>query len=146
METIMRGVKQAGRGVLALAAAMAITGCGGGSGGGMVPMQQISVSLSASTVVVPQGGMPAYLQINIKSTSETALVSFEALPAGVKVTYAASDTNPSGLLTFTATASASTGTTMPIIMVNSANQTAMVKFTLIVSAKSMTGAIYQPST
>jgi hypothetical protein len=98
----------------------------------MVP---ISVSLSASTVVVPKGGMPTYVQIHIMSTSETALVSFTGMPGGVQVTYAASDTNPSGLLTFMANAGATAGTYMPIVTVQSAGQSAMVGFTLIVPAK-----------
>jgi len=97
----------------------------------MVP---ISVSLNPSTVVVPQGGMATRVQILIMSTSETALVSFAGLPGGVQVSYAASDTSPSGLLTFMATAKAAAGTYMPIITVNSAGQTATLKFTLTVSA------------
>ena len=121
------------RSVVVLAAACAIAGCGGGSGG-MVPIQPITVSLSASRITVPEGGKPVYLQIIITSTSETALVNFTGLPAGVKVTYAASDTNPSGLLTFTATSAAPAGTFMPTVTVNSAGQTASLQFTLIVSA------------
>src|SRR5579872_5677106 len=117
--------------VVVLAGACAIAGCGGGSGG-MVPIQPITVSLSASRITVPEGGKPVYLQIIITSTSETALVNFTGLPAGVKVTYAASDTNPSGLLTFTATAAAPAGTFMPTVTVNSAGQTASLQFTLIV--------------
>ena len=67
------------------------------------------------------------------STSETALVSFAGLPGGVQTTYAASDTNPSGLLTFTATTHAAVGTYMPIVTVDSAGQTASVTFTLTVT-------------
>lgn len=119
--------------VVVLAGACAIAGCGGGSGG-MVPIQPISVSLGASRITVPAGGKPVYLQITIASTSETALVNFTGLPAGVKVTYAASDTNPSGLLTFTATAAAPAGTFVPTVTVNSAGQTVSLQFTLIVLA------------
>jgi len=133
MSTVMRNPDWRGLGAMILAAALVMTGCGGRSGG-MVPMVPISVSLSSSTVVVSLGGAPTYAQITIKSPSETAQVSFVGLPAGVKVTYAASDTNPSGLLTFTAATSASAGTTMPIVTVNSAGQTASVQFKMILSA------------
>jgi hypothetical protein len=118
-----------GRAIFVLAAAMALAGCGGSGSPMMVP---ISVSLSEATVVVSQNGPPTRIQILIMSTSETAEVSFTGIPGGVAVAYAASDTSPSGQLTFTANASASTGTYMPIITVHSAGQTATLKFTLIV--------------
>jgi hypothetical protein len=112
------------------------SGCGGGSHGFGPPQgRPISASLSSSKIVVSPDGTPTYVQITIQSTSETALVNFVALPAGVGATYQASDTNPSGLLTFMVTAKAAAGTYMPIITVNSAGQTAMIGFTLIVPAK-----------
>lgn len=118
--------------VVAAIAVFTVAGCGGGAGAPMVA--PISVTLSASTVVVPQDGTPAHLQIMIKSTSETALVGFVGLPGGVAAKYAASDTNPSGLLTFMATTKVSAGNYMPIITVNSAGQSAMTTFTLVVPA------------
>ncbi len=110
-------------------------GCGGGSGSGSGthPVNPISVSLSSSTVVVPQDGMPTSIQITINSTSETALVSFNGLPGGVQATYAASDTNPSGPVTFVATASAPAGTYSASVTANSAGQTASTKFELVVA-------------
>jgi len=97
----------------------------------MVP---IRVSLNPSTVVVAPGGMPVHTQILIDSTSETALVNFTGLPGGISQMYASSDTNPSGLLTFTATKSTLAGTYLAMVIVNSAGQTASAKFTLIVSS------------
>jgi hypothetical protein len=115
----------------------AALGCGGGgatgSGSGGNPVNPISVSLSSSTVVVPQDGKPANVQITINSTSETALVSFNGLPGGVQATYAASDTNPSGPVTFVATTSAPAGTYASTVVVNSAGQTASTQFTLVVA-------------
>jgi hypothetical protein len=73
--------------------------------------------------------------IQIGSTSETAVVSVGALPGGVQATYAASDTNPSGSLAFTANTSAVPGTYEPIVTVNSANQIASVNLTLIVKSQ-----------
>jgi hypothetical protein len=96
-------------------------------------MNPISVSLSASTVVVPQDGMPSSVQITIKSTSETALVSFNGLPGGVQATYAASDTNPSGPLTFVATTSAPAGTYSATVTANSAGQAASTQFEVVVA-------------
>lgn len=108
-------------------------GGGGGSGSGTVPAIPISVSLTPSTVIVPGDGMPASIQITIKSSSETALVSYTGLPGAVQATYAATDTNPSGTLTFVAATSASAGTSSPTVIVNSANQTASAQFKLIVA-------------
>ncbi len=77
-------------------------------------------------------GSPVIVPIQIDSTSETATVFFSGLPGGVQEMYAATDTNPSGSLTFTATSSAMTGTYMPIVTVSSAGQTATTQITLIV--------------
>lgn len=121
---------------LVLALGFAICGCGGGNRNfGPDSSLPISARLSSTTVVVSQDGKPTYVQILIDSTSETAVVSFAAMPAGVQATYQASDTNPSGLLTFIETSKVTAGTYMPIITVNSAQQTTMIGFTLIVPAK-----------
>ncbi len=125
--------------VLLLAAVgCALSGCGAHVTGTGPMGQPISVSLSTSEVVVPLNGTPVHVVISIKSTSETALVSLIGLPGGVQEMYAASDTNPSGSLTFTAARTAVAGTYMPTVVVNSAGQSASLKFTLVVGmAKSM---------
>ena len=105
-------------------------GCGGGSG--FVTAQRISVNLPVETVTIKQNGAPVTIPIEIQSTSETALVNIVGLPAGVSETYAASDTNPSGTLTFSATRTATTGRFMPQISVMSAGGTATAVFTLVV--------------
>jgi hypothetical protein len=94
----------------------------------------ITVSLPISTVVVIRGGGAVTVPIQIGSTSETALVSVEGLPGGVQATYDASDTNPSGTLSFSANASAMAGTYMPVVVVTSANQTASLSFTLTIKS------------
>ena len=103
----------------------------------IVPMP-IMVSLPVSTVVVPQDGTQVVVPINITSTSETALVSVSGLPNGVQEKYAASDTNPSGSLTFTASAATPEGTYTPTVRVNSAGQTASTNFTLVVVSAAKT--------
>jgi len=99
----------------------------------IVPMP-IMVSLPVSTVVVPQDGTQVVVPINITSTSETALVSVSGLPIGLQEKYAASDTNPSGSLAFTASAATPAGIYTPTVTVQSAGQTASTNFTLVVSA------------
>jgi len=133
MRFILRNLR-AIPGLASVGFALAIAGCGGS--GGMNVQVPISVSLTISKVAISQDGMPVVVQINIVSSSETALVSVIGLPEGVKETYAASDTNPSGTLTFTASASTPAGSTMPIINVNSAGQSASTSFMLIVTAAS----------
>jgi hypothetical protein len=119
----------------AVSLATALSGCGGGSGSMTAPTVSVSVSLVNPKVVVTQGGAPVVVQIEIESTSETALVAVTGLPGGVKENYAASDTNPSGTLTFKASTSATLGTYSPKVTVNSAGQTASTTFTLVVDAK-----------
>ena len=100
----------------------------------MIVPVPITVSLPVSIVVVPQDGTPVVVPINITSTSETALVSVSGLPTGLQEKYAASDTNPSGSLAFTASAVTPAGTYTPKVTVQSAGQTASTDFTLVVSA------------
>jgi len=111
---------------------IALAGCGGG-GGSQAPVTPIAVSLPVATILVPQDGLPVTALLNITSTSETALVSVSNLPGGIAETYAASDTNPSGTLTFAATASAPAGSYSPSVLVSSAGQSASAAFTLIVA-------------
>jgi hypothetical protein len=120
-------------GVACFGLSLALSACGGG-GNSMVTQLPITVSLPTPTVVVTQGGPPLIVQIIINSTSETALVAVIGLPGGVQEQYAASNTNPSGTLTFTAAKTAPPGTYTPTVNVNSAGQMASRSFTLIVKA------------
>lgn len=106
------------------------SGCGAHAGFATPPA--ISVTLPISTVRVTQNGSAIIIPIQINSTSETALVMVSGLPGGIAEKYAASDTSPSGILTFTADASAKAGTYMPIVNVQSAGAMASASFTLIV--------------
>jgi hypothetical protein len=99
----------------------------------MSPVPPITVSVPA-TVTVLQGGPPVIVQIEIGSSSETAEVAVTGLPGGVQESYAASDTNPSGTLTFTAGPTAIVGNFTATVTVNSAGQTALTTFTLVVNA------------
>jgi hypothetical protein len=130
-ESFMRTVTRVASRILITA--LTAIGCGGKSGSMITPMP-ISVSLAPSSVVVSQDGTPASVQISITSTSETALVSVNVLPAGVRETYFASDTNPSGILTFVAGTSTAVGTYPLTVNVNSAGQFASTQFTLTVKA------------
>ncbi|MGB6688042.1 MAG: hypothetical protein WBE76_09400 [Terracidiphilus sp.] len=119
-----------------IAAALPICGCGGGAGGGNQNLPSISVMLDGSRVVVSQDGTPVFVQIFIDSPSETALVSFTGMPGGVQVAYRASDTSPSGTLTFIGSSAAPLGTFTPKVTAMSAGGMASTKFTLVVEAKS----------
>lgn len=118
----------------ALLSLLAFPGCGGGTsptGTGLIP---ITARLSVSPVVISQDGKPTGVVLTITSTSETARVNIGGLPAGVQYTYQPTDTNPSGLLTFTASKPTPVGSYMPIITVNSANQTVSLQFSLMVKS------------
>jgi hypothetical protein len=89
-----------------------------------------------ATVSVSPNGTPVIVQIYIDSPSETALVTFVNLPGGVQVKYSASDTSPSGDLSFTGSDIALPGSYKVIVMAKSAGQTASTSFTLVVTAAS----------
>jgi hypothetical protein len=114
--------------------ALTATGCGG-KDASMIIQAPISVTLSGASVVVSQGGTPVIVRININSASETAIVSVTGLPSGVMETYSASDTNPSGTLTFIASATAPAGNYSLTVNVSSAGQFASTTFTLTVKAR-----------
>jgi hypothetical protein len=105
----------------------------GGRGGITVP-RPISVYLPISIIHVTAGAESVSIPIQIGSTSETALVGAVGLPTGVQMTYASSDTNPSGSLTFSANSTAMTGSYMPTVFVMSAGSSASTGFTLEVGA------------
>jgi hypothetical protein len=111
-------------------ATLFVCGCGGGIEGQNLPA--ISVTLDESRIVVSQDGTPVIVQIFIDSPSETALVSFTGMPGGVEVNYQASDTSPSGTLTFIGSKNATAGTYMPKVTAQSAGATASTTFTLVV--------------
>src|ERR1017187_2223972 len=139
MESFMRSIVRAVCPVLdrvVAYSALAAVGCGS-----MSPQVPISVSVVTSTVVVSQNGTPVIVQILIDSTSETALVSLRGLPTGVQEAYAASDTSPSGTLTFTANTTATPGTYMPTVTVNSAGQMASTSFMLAVVPGTKAGTL-----
>jgi hypothetical protein len=117
--------------IAAVVMAFVMAGCGGG--GSAKPVTQITVSLGAPTVVVPQDGMAARLSITIGSTSETAVVSVSGLPGGVQETYAGAANNPSGQLTFIASATAAAGTYPATVTASSAGQTASTQLALVVA-------------
>lgn len=109
-----------------------IMGCGGGSRN--IIVNPITVSLPVSTAEVTAGDGTTSIPILINSPSETAQVSVTELPAGVQSSYSASDTNPSGILTFGANRSTAPGTYMPVVSVTSSWQTVATTFTLVVKS------------
>ena len=121
------------RPILGFALPLALFSLAGCGGSGMVTQPPISVSLPVSKVTLTQNGNTVIIPIQIMSTSETALVMVNNLPSGVQSMYAASDTNPSGTLSFKASSSTMTGTFMPTVNVLSAGQSTSTQFTLVVT-------------
>ena len=116
--------------VAAAGLALWLSGCGGATG----PAQATPISVMVpATVTVMPGGATVIVQISIVSTSETALVMFVGLPGGVVEKYSASDTSPSGSLSFTADSSSAAGSYPVMVTVSSAGQTATTSFTLTVT-------------
>jgi len=83
--------------------------------------------------MLPQGGT-VYAPVVIVAPTETASFAISGLPAGVNQSYKESESNPSGLLTLTASTATRVGAYMPTITVGSSGQTASVVFTLVITA------------
>ena len=116
----------------------ALAGCGGG--GNSNPPIILSVSIGNPTIVLPQGGT-VYAPVTIMAPTETASFAIVGLPAGVNQSYKESESNPSGLLTLTATTATQVGTYKPTITVGSSSQTASVVFTLVIGTPAKANVI-----
>ena len=108
----------------------AVLGCGGG-GSMTTPPVVLTVSLPNNTIMVPQGKAVS-VPVTISAPTETVTFAIIGLPADVTESYKESESNPSGLLTITASPSATPGTFMPTIKVGSSGQTTSLAFTLVI--------------
>ena len=108
------------------------SGCGAVTGSLMQTGPPVSVMLGLSKLTLEQGGAAVTENIYIQSTSETAQVSFLGLPGGVQAKYEASDTSPSGTLTFTAAGYTAEGSYPVKVTALTAGETASANFTLVV--------------
>ena len=129
---------------LTAAVLIALSGCGG-SRNYTPPPIILTVSLGNSTITVPQGGM-ALEPVMIGAPTETASFTIIGLPGGVSESYKESESNPSGLLTITASSQAVIGTYKPTITVGSSGQTTSLVFTLVVSAATKASELKAPET
>ncbi len=111
---------------------LVLAGCGGA---GYTPAAiTLSVSLSNKVITLQANGMSLNIPVTIVAPTETATFTIQGLPAGVSESYKESESNPSGLLTLTASPSTTPGTYTPTIIVGSSGQSASLNFTLIVTA------------
>jgi hypothetical protein len=115
---------------------LAAQGCGGG-GSMTIPPVILSVSLSNKTVTIAQGTV-ALVPVTVQAPTESVTFAIIGLPGGITESYKESESNPSGLLTLTASTGVSPGTYMPTITVGSSGQTASLTFTLVVTSATKT--------
>lgn len=108
----------------------------------MPPPVTLSVSLSNPTITLSPGNSVS-VPVVVVAPTETVTFAIDGLPAGVAESYKESESNPSGLLTLTAGASAKPGTYQPTIIVGSSGQTASFAFTLVVVT--MSGGVEGPA-
>jgi len=121
---------------------IAVSACGG-SRNYTPPPIVLTVSLSNSTITVAQGSS-ALAPVTIDAPTETASFTITGLPAGVAESYKESESNPSGLLTITASSQATIGTYKPTITVGSSGQTTSLIFTLVVSSPTKVSELKAP--
>ncbi len=115
-----------------------VTGCGGGSSVTTPPVV-LTVSIPSGTVVLPQDGTAANLSVTIVAPTESVTLSVTGLPAGVTQRYKASESNPSGQLTLSASAATPAGSYTPVVTINSSGHTATTTITLVVAVVAKVG-------
>jgi hypothetical protein len=125
--------------VIFVAMIPALAGCGGGSKSGLPPIV-LTVSLSNPVIMLPQGGT-IYAPVVIMAPTETVSFAISGLPTGVNQSYKESESNPSGLLTLTASTATQAGTYKPTIVVGSSGQTASFVFTLVIAMPAKAGVM-----
>ena len=95
------------------------------------------MSLS-NPVITLSPGASVSVPVTIVAPTETVSFAINDLPFGVSESYKESESNPSGLLTLTANASAAPGTYKPTIIIGSSGRTASLTFALqVVAAKAV---------
>jgi hypothetical protein len=82
------------QGPVLLALMLGMTGCGAGSSTTPVPL---TVTLGASTLVVPQDGTPAMLPVTISPLNSTFSVTVSGMPSGVTQQNSTSSSAPLGM-------------------------------------------------
>ena len=101
-----------------------LAGCGGGGGSSTPPPPAITISLSASTVTLPQDGTPATITVTVGNAPATAAILPQYLPTGVTVKFTPTGSGPSGTLQLTGGAAVAAGTTSANIVVKSGDSIA----------------------
>ena len=110
-----------------LTAALGLAGCGSSVSTSPAPL---TVSLSSSTVVVPQDGTPVTLAVTISPLHSTYSETVTGLPTGVTQQESITTTAP-GSLTFVGSATAAAGSYQAVLTVTEGGQTATASFTLV---------------
>lgn len=119
--------------VLSMGVLINLSACG--SSQNTPPPVNLSVSLSNPTITLAAGSS-INVPVVVVAPTETVTFTITNLPAGVAQNYKESESNPSGLLTLTASPLAQPGTYKPTIVVASSGQTASFTFTLVITAVS----------
>lgn len=119
--------------VLSVGILINLSACG--SSQNTPPTVNLSVSLGNPTITLAAGSS-INVPIVIVAPTETVTFTISNLPTGVTQNYKESESNPSGLLTLTASPSAQPGAYKPTIVVASSGQTASFTFTLVITAVS----------
>ena len=116
--------------VALIAFALTVVGCGGGSRI-VPPPVTVTISLGASSVVLPQDAAAVNVTVTITGPIGTPSVSVSGLPAGVSEKFAVINGGPSGTLTLNGSPSAAPGSYSTTVTVNLGGQSASSRLTLI---------------
>jgi hypothetical protein len=116
-------------GLSALGILFSSAGCGSGTVANSTPVI-LSISMSSTSVVVAQDGMPVQVPLAITGPTGTAMVEISGLPTGVSGQFTATSGGPSGTLTFTGSATTAAGNYPATVLVSLQGQTVSQSFTV----------------
>jgi hypothetical protein len=91
----------------------------------------MTVSVGASSLVVPQDGTTATLPVTVNNATGSVSITVTGLPGGITEQYSAGSSGAAYTITFTGSASAPAGSYPAVVQVSAGSQMATASFTLV---------------
>ena len=118
---------------------LSMAGCGG-SVSSTTPPATMTVSLGASSVVVPQDGTTATLPVTVNGATGSVSFTVTGLPGGVTEQSSAGSSGTAYNITFTGSGASPAGSYSAVVQVSAGSQSATANFTLVSAVVAKVGS------